>query len=60
MNSASVARLLLLAAIQIARDQEWNMALVLGVSVGVMALGAALLTTAINTARRVRLEEEVV
>lgn len=52
--------LLLLAAIQVARDQEWNMALVLGVCIAVMALGAALLTTAINTARRLRLEEEVV
>jgi NADH-quinone oxidoreductase subunit H len=52
--------LLLLAAIQVGRDQDWNMALVLGVCIGVMALGAALLTVAINTARRLRLEEEVV
>lgn len=49
--------LLLLAAIQVGRDQDWNMPLVVGVSIGVMALGAALLTTAINTARRLRLEE---
>ena len=52
--------LLLLAAIQVGRDQDWNMALVLGLCIGVMALGAALLTVAINTARRLRLEEEVV
>jgi len=52
--------LLLLAALRVGRDQDWNMWLVLGVSVGVMVLGASLLIVAINTARRVRLEEEVV
>ncbi|MBK5224632.1 MAG: NADH-quinone oxidoreductase subunit NuoH [Acidimicrobiia bacterium] len=51
--------LLLLAAIQIGRDQDWNMALVIIGSLAVMAIGAALLTTAIGSARRLRLSEEV-
>lgn len=51
--------LLLLAAIQIGRDQDWNLALVILVSISVMFVGAALLTTAISTARRTRISEEV-
>ena len=51
--------LLLLAAIQVGRDQDWNMAIVILGSMAVLFTGAALLTTAIGSARRHRLHEEV-
>ena len=55
----ALAWLLLLAAIQVGRDQDWNMPIVLGVCIGIMTIGALLLTTAINSARRLRISEEV-
>jgi NADH-quinone oxidoreductase subunit H len=51
--------LLLLAAVQVARDQDWNMPLVVGLCIAVMALGAALLGAGIRTSRRLRISEEV-
>lgn len=51
--------LLLLAAIQIGRDQDWNMAIVILVSIAVMFVGAALITTAMSAGRRLRIGEEV-
>ena len=51
--------LLLLAAIQVARDQDWNMAIVIGVSVVGMFAGAALISSAMGSARRLRTSEEV-
>ncbi|QGG93808.1 NADH-quinone oxidoreductase subunit NuoH [Actinomarinicola tropica] len=55
----SLGWLLLLATIQVGRDQDWNLAIVILISLGVLFLGTALLTTAISTARRARVSEEV-
>ncbi|HSL56384.1 MAG TPA: NADH-quinone oxidoreductase subunit NuoH [Acidimicrobiales bacterium] len=51
--------LLLLAAIQVGRDQDWNLALVVGIAIAVMILAASLLGSAIANARRLRLSEEM-
>jgi len=51
--------LLLLAAIQVGRDQDWNLALVVALAIGVMILAASLLGSAIANARRHRLSEEM-
>jgi NADH-quinone oxidoreductase subunit H len=42
---------LLLAALDVGRDQDWNLAVVAGVAVAVLLAGAALLRRAITTAR---------
>jgi NADH-quinone oxidoreductase subunit H len=54
--------LLLLAAINIGRDEDWNMVAVVGVSLAVLVVAWGALTAAVDAARRRReseLEEEV-
>lgn len=51
--------LLLLASIQLARDQDWNLVLVVGIAIVVMVVAASLLGAAIANARRLRLAEEM-
>jgi NADH-quinone oxidoreductase subunit H len=46
--------MILLAAIQVGRDQDWNMAIVILASVSIMVVGAALISSAIGSARRLR------
>ncbi len=48
----SLAWLLLLAALQIGRDRDWNLVLVVGSGLGVAAIGYGLLASAMRTARR--------
>jgi NADH-quinone oxidoreductase subunit H len=50
----SVAWLLLLGALNIARDEDWNLPLVVVISVAVMGIGWAALSGAIHTAQRRR------
>jgi NADH-quinone oxidoreductase subunit H len=50
---------LLLAAVRIGDDQDWNPALVVGGSLAVFLVGAALLLAAVRTARQRRELEEV-
>ncbi len=50
--------LLLIGAFRIARDQDWNLAVVLAIAVVVLLIAASLLNGAIGTARRRREEEE--
>jgi len=51
--------LLLLAGLNVARDEDWNTTLVIGVGVGAMVLGGVLLTGATRTAQRRRDEAEL-
>lgn len=51
--------LLLLASIQLARDQDWNLVLVVGIAIAAMVVAASLLGAAIANARRLRLAEEM-
>ena len=51
--------LLLLATIRVGNDRDWNYLAVVGVCIAVFILGASLLSTALSTARRERLAEEV-
>jgi NADH-quinone oxidoreductase subunit H len=51
--------LLLLATINVARDEDWNLPLVVAIGFVVMVSAYALLTTAIRTAQRRRDAEEV-
>ena len=55
----SLGWLLLLTAIRIGNDRDWNTGLIVGVAVLVFAAGAGLLASARATARRERLAEEV-
>lgn len=50
--------LLLIGAFRIARDQDWNLAVVLAIAVVVLLIAASLLNGAIGAARRRREEEE--
>ncbi|HEX6167092.1 MAG TPA: NADH-quinone oxidoreductase subunit NuoH [Acidimicrobiales bacterium] len=49
---------LVLAAINIGRDEDWNMALVVGVSLAVLVAAWGALTAAVDVARRRRLSAE--
>src|SRR5699024_7204278 len=51
--------LLLLATIRIGNDRDWNPYLVVGICAAVFLVAAGLLATALETARKVRLAEEV-
>jgi NADH-quinone oxidoreductase subunit H len=51
--------MLLLAGLNIARDEDWNTTLVIGVGVGAMVLAGLLLTGAMRTAQRRRDEAEL-
>jgi NADH-quinone oxidoreductase subunit H len=51
--------MLLLAGLNVARDEDWNTTLVIGVGVGAMVLGGLLLTGAMRTAQRRRDEAEL-
>jgi NADH-quinone oxidoreductase subunit H len=55
----SLGWLLLLASIRIARDQDWNLVLVIGADVAVAAIAALLLGRAIDAARAERRTTEV-
>ncbi len=50
--------LMLISAFRIARDEDWNIFLVLGIAIVVLLAGAGLLNAAIGTARRRREETE--
>ena len=55
----SLGWFLLLAAIRIGADEGWNALAVVAVGLVVLGVGAALLTGAINTARKARAESEI-
>jgi len=50
---------LLLAALQVGNDQNWNMGLVMVVSLGVLFVGAFLLFSALSASRQPELEEVI-
>jgi NADH-quinone oxidoreductase subunit H len=56
----SLGWFLILAAIQVGRDEGWNLFVVVGVGILGMGLGAALLLGAIRTARLSRSESQIV
>jgi len=55
----ALAWFLLLVAVKVGEDRDWNVALVLGIALVAMIFGAGLLSVAIRTARYRRAAEEV-
>jgi NADH-quinone oxidoreductase subunit H len=55
----SLGWLLLLSAIRVGNDQDWNYLVVVAVSLTILLVAAGLLAAALGTARKARLAEEV-